>query len=295
MTFENNEAAPIITSLKKESLLQLGITEKMIQERIANDPSILGLGTELYLIDKERSQPHAGRLDLLMVSDEDQRYEIEIQLGKTDEKHIIRTIEYWDIERQRYPMYEHYAVIVAEDITSRFLNVIRLFNGAIPLYAIQMSAYKYGDGIGIAFTKILDPVERLPEDVEDEKIQTATDRNDWIRRASETTVKMADAILDMLNDIKPGYNLNYLKHYIGLKKNEQPDNFVQFRPRKDVMSFSPRLQSSPEIDEILDEAEIGWCYYRRDRRYDIKLRQGSLEKHAGILKNLLRKAGGFEM
>ncbi len=60
---------------------------------------------------------------------------MEIQLGKTDESHIIRTIEYWDIERKRYPQYDHVAVIVAEDITSRFLSVIGLFNGAIPLVA----------------------------------------------------------------------------------------------------------------------------------------------------------------
>jgi hypothetical protein len=48
-------------------------------------------------------QPHAGRLDLLL-EDEDQerRYEVEIQLGPTDEAHIIRTIEYWDIEWKRY-------------------------------------------------------------------------------------------------------------------------------------------------------------------------------------------------
>ena len=52
------------------------------------------------------------------------RYEVELQLGSTDETHIIRTIEYWDLERKRYPNYEHVAVIVAEDITTRFFNVI---------------------------------------------------------------------------------------------------------------------------------------------------------------------------
>jgi hypothetical protein len=74
-------------------------------------------------------------------------YEIEIQLGKTDESHIIRTIEYRDLERKRYPQYDHNAVVVAEEITSRFLNVISLFNGVIPLVAIQItspvSASKY--------------------------------------------------------------------------------------------------------------------------------------------------------
>src|SRR5256885_16076916 len=112
------------------------LNERWVQQRIAEDPSLLGLG-DIILKDKERIQPHAGRLDLLCQdADSNRRYEIEIQLGKTDESHIIRTIEYWDIERKRYPQYDHTAVIVAEAITSRFLNVISLFNGFIPLVAI---------------------------------------------------------------------------------------------------------------------------------------------------------------
>jgi RecB family endonuclease NucS len=40
------------------------LDERWVQERIAEDPSLLGLG-DLVLKDKERVQPHAGRLDLL--------------------------------------------------------------------------------------------------------------------------------------------------------------------------------------------------------------------------------------
>src|SRR5205823_8111644 len=131
-----------------------------VQDRIAEDPSLLGLG-DLVLKDKERRQPHAGRLDLLFQdAEEDRRYEVEIQLGKTDESHIIRTIEYWDIERKRYPQYEHCAVIVAENITGRFLNVLSLFNGNIPLIAIQMNALRVNDSLTISFTKVLDEVKR---------------------------------------------------------------------------------------------------------------------------------------
>lgn len=79
------------------------LNEKWVQDRIAEDPGILGLG-DVILKDKERHQPHAGRLDLLLQdSESSRRYEIEVQLGRTDESHIIRTIEYWDIERKRYP------------------------------------------------------------------------------------------------------------------------------------------------------------------------------------------------
>ena len=96
--------------------------EKWLQERIAEDPTILGLG-DIILLDQERTQERAGRLDILLSTPEqDRRYEVELMLGATDESHIVRCIEYWDIERRRYPGYEHCAVLVAEDITSRFLN-----------------------------------------------------------------------------------------------------------------------------------------------------------------------------
>ena len=126
--------------------------EKWVQKKISDDPSILGLG-DLILLNEELIQPGGGRLDLLLYDGEnEQRYEVEIQLGRVDESHIMRTIEYWDIERKRYPQYDHIAVIVAEEITGRFLNVINLFNGHIPLIAIQMKALKCGQNITIRST-----------------------------------------------------------------------------------------------------------------------------------------------
>ena len=60
-------------------------TEKWVQARIADDPTILGLG-DLVLRDQERIQPRAGRLDLLLQDpDTQRRYEVELQLGATDE------------------------------------------------------------------------------------------------------------------------------------------------------------------------------------------------------------------
>jgi hypothetical protein len=66
--------------------------EKWVQEKIAADLSILGIG-ELILKDKERNQPGVRRLDLLFQDpDSNLSYEVEVQLGKTDECHIFRTI-----------------------------------------------------------------------------------------------------------------------------------------------------------------------------------------------------------
>jgi hypothetical protein len=89
----------------------------------------LGLG-DLSLRQSEKRQQSGGRLDMLLQDDDsDTRYTVELQLGRVDETHIVRTIEYWDTERKRNPNYKYVAVIIAEDITNRFFNVISLFNG----------------------------------------------------------------------------------------------------------------------------------------------------------------------
>jgi len=262
----------------------------LIQQKIAEDPSIIGLG-DLILKDKERIQPRAGRLDLLLQDpDSNRRYEVEIQLGKTDESHIIRTIEYWDIEKKRYPQYEHCAVIIAEDITSRFLNVISLFNGFIPLVAIQMNAFKFGDEVGLVFTKVLDEMPLGLVD-EDEEIQEETNRDYWLKRGTETTVKMADQILEIINSFKPGYSLKYNKFYIGLSKDGQPNNFAIFRPKKSFTRIELKLPKSPEIDEIIEKNELDEMGYdSRWGNYRIRLEKGDIKKHEELLKDLLIKA-----
>ena len=224
-----------IASLKKISIKDHQVlSEKWIQEKIAEDPSIIGLG-DLIVKDKERIQPNAGRLDLLLQDPETfRRYEVEIQLGKTDESHIIRTIEYWDIERKRYPQYEHCAVIIAEDITSRFLNVIQLFNGNIPIIAIQMNAYEIEEKIAIVFTKVIDELKLGFED-DDEEILEPADRNYWETKSSKEIVKIADSVLEIIKEIDNNYEIKYNKHYIGLARNGHASNFTIFRAKKNYM------------------------------------------------------------
>jgi hypothetical protein len=67
-------------------------------------------------------------------------------LGSLDESHIIRTIEYWDIERQRRPTFEHRAVIVAERITSRFFNVLVSARRG-PARVLPASAHRRGSSM----------------------------------------------------------------------------------------------------------------------------------------------------
>ena len=96
-----------------KSIRSCGHNEYWLQDHIAENPSILQLG-ELEVISRERKQSSGGRLDMLLKDPEDDSmYEVEIMLGDTDETHIIRTIEYWDNEKRKWPKRQHYAVIVA--------------------------------------------------------------------------------------------------------------------------------------------------------------------------------------
>lgn len=266
------------------------LNERWVQDRVAEDPTILGLG-DIILRDRERPQPHAGRLDLLFQDSEiPKRYEVEIQLGNTDESHIIRTIEYWDIERKRYPQYEHTAVIVAEDITSRFLNVISLFNGFIPLVALQMSALKFEDKVSLIFTKVMD--ERSLGMVEEDEEALEVDRSYWeTKKGTTTTVKMADELLEVIKNFDSSLELKYNKFYIGLVQNNETNNFIIFRPRKTKLNVEIRLEKSDEIQNELEESGIDLLDYNsRYGRYRVRLGKADIKKHEELLTKYFKEA-----
>jgi hypothetical protein len=265
--------------------------ERWLQERIAEDTTLLGLG-DLAVKDVERRQPHAGRLDLLLADpDTGTRYEVEIQLGATDEAHIIRTIEYWDIEKSRYPQYEHVAVIVAEDITSRFLNVINLFNKSIPLIAVQMRALDVGGTLTLDAMTVLDLMS-LGAEEEDEPGQ-ATDRAYWESRGTKATVDLADRVLELVNGVAPGHLLKYNKFYIGLSRNGVVDNFIQFRPKKAFVSVEFRMARTDELTSMLEDSGVDLMEYdKRWKRYRIRITKADLMKHRDLLLDLITRAHG---
>ncbi|HEV2562168.1 MAG TPA: hypothetical protein VGT78_08485 [Rhizomicrobium sp.] len=266
------------------------LDEKWVQKLIAADPSILGLG-DLILRDQERIQPRAGRLDLLLQDTETKRrYEVELQLGETDESHIIRTIEYWDIERKRYPQYDHCAVIIAEDITSRFLNVISLFNGTVPLVAIQMQALKVGEALTLVFTTVLDEMPRGLVDEDEEEDAAPVDRTYWETKASKNTVALADELLRLVQKHETGLSLRYNRAYIGVTRNGQAFNFISFRPKKNHVNFTVKLPKTPEWDQKIEEGGLETLEYARWGAYRLRLSKDDVANRAPLLVELMLAA-----
>jgi hypothetical protein len=258
--------------------------ERWVQDRIEEDPSILGLG-ELQLIARERQQEHAGRLDLLLGSAEDAtRYEVELMLGSTDPSHIVRCIEYWDIERRRYPAYDHCAVIIAEDITSRFLNVISLLSGTIPLVAIQLSALRIGEHVALHFAKVLDQRALRSDDASDVDDRVAS-RQYWIQRSSQPLVEMTDQYLTLINEIAPQkYQLNYRMPYIGLSDGIRSRNFILFKPRKRQLYVVMQSGWTEEMRRRLEEAGLEPDQSRG--RLIFKLSPSDLARHMDLVRKI---------
>lgn len=275
---------PKIISLKNH----LTLNERWLQERLIENPSLLGLG-ELEVRSNERRQPSGGRLDLLLQDvDTSTRYEVELQLGSLDESHIIRTIEYWDIERRRYPQYEHIAVIVAEDVTSRFLNVISLLNGAIPLIAIQIKGIEVNGALTLIATRVLD-LTTLGTEEEDEG--ESVDRASWERTASKESLLIVDKLVEMVNTVQPGMNPKYNKYYIGLASGGVARNFVAFRPRKSIVLTEFKIPQEDELTAWLDETGLATAAYSvKFGIYRVRVRQSDLAEHQDSFIKLITKA-----
>ena len=213
---------------EKVSLRSCGFDEKWLQQRIEDDVTIIGLG-DLNIIERERKQSSGGKLDFLLNDPEGgTMYELEIQLGSTDESHIMRTIEYWDIESRRFPSKDHKAVIIAEEITNRFFNVIALMNRSIPIIAIQLNAIKIEDKILLNFTKVLDTYES-PQD-EEFLAGEAVDRTYWANKSHPKSMQIMDTLMAITGKLCNTPRITYNKHHVAL--GTQRKNYAWFRPRK---------------------------------------------------------------
>ncbi len=216
-------------------------------------------------------------------------YEVEVMLGRLDESHIIRTIEYWDIERRRRPDREHKAVIVAEEITNRFFNVISLLNRSVPIIAIQLNAFQVDDRIVLNFTKVLDVYEP-PED-EGEEAAEPTDRGWWEKRSNPQSLGIVDQCATLIADGSRKPRLTYNKFHIAMGGGRQ--NFCWFHPRKaqSHLHFHLRTGESSQqvIMEKLQEAGINTAPRRKDQ-LRVVITPAEMKQHQALIREVLLKA-----
>lgn len=262
-------------------LREVGKDEKWLQDRINDDPSILGLG-ELSVYRREKIQTSGGRIDFVLADPEDDtiRYETEIMLGTLNESHIIRTIEYWDVERRKYPSLTHRAVIVAEDITNRFFNVISLMNKAIPIIAIQLNAFTLENNLFLNFVKVLDLVETTEDDEQDS--QDVVGRNYWDARFNAKSMGIFDALIGTVRTMSEP-RITYNRGHIAIGTSGR--NFMWCYPRKSAyLYFELRIGEDREtITNRFEDAKIDFSRHRNSEILKISLTEKDLDEHKDLI------------
>lgn len=275
--------------LQQVKLKETGKDEKWLQEQVEKDPSILGLG-DLAIIERERKQASGGRIDFLMYNPENGvRYEIELMLGKLDESHIIRAIEYWDIERRRYPSLEHRAVIIAEDITNRFFNIINLLNKSIPIIAVQLNCTTMGNNLFLNFIKVLDIME--PTDEEEQGTAIQVDRKYWEQRSNEKSLSVFDEISTIIKDINPEIRITYNKNHIAI--GSTGNNFAWFHPRKGShVHFNIKIEndSMESINKKFEEAGIESRIRSNGREISVVATSKEVKENIELIKEAMKVA-----
>ncbi len=263
------------------SIRESGLDEYWLQDQIYENPTCLGLG-DLESVAKEKQQSSGGRLDILLKNPEDDSmYEVEVMLGETDESHIVRTIEYWDNEKRKWPQRQHYAVLVAECITKRFFNVIHLFSHSIPIIAIQVNLIVSNNQKLLHFSKILDTYEEPDDGLGPEEIH---DEAYW-RKKSTWTVDAANELLATIGDIFESPSLSYVQSYIAIRVSG--NNYFEIRKRsipKSLLSFRISDDYAEEAAKLLDEQSISFVQTRNRIKFTVD--KDFIKKHADLLKQI---------
>jgi hypothetical protein len=277
----------VVPALVKSSIVglkSLGLDEAFVEKFIAEDPSVLGLGNDLKVLERQRQQ-EKGRLDLLLQDGaQNRRFEVELMLGELDASHLVRTIEYWDIERRRYPAYEHCAVVIAENITARFLNVITLFSGSISLIALQMSAVKVADKTGVVFLKVVDSRKLRSDDSGLLASSKSSSHDEWAKYAGSAVMDVVDKCCEIIKqESKRERSPYYTSGYVGMTDNGRSNLFVYFVPNKSSLWIFTKLDPAPWETRV-QEAGLD---SRSDGDFRVKVTPKDFSENEQLIREML--------
>ena len=267
---------------KKIFIRNTGKDEYWLQDKIYGNPEKLGLG-KLVAVRKEKTQSSGGRLDILLKDPNDNTmYEIEVMLGETDPSHIIRSIEYWDNEKRKYPQRQHFAVLIAETFDRRYFNVIQLLSLNVPMIAIQADLLEVGDEKILNFTKILD----VYVEQEDEEEANPVTENTW-REKAPWTLDTAKKHLAILSEIEKNIELKFTQSYVSIvingKNNYQYDK--RTKPNSVVWFNVKEEEKVDGINKLLDDKNIVYSY-NKYKDFSLTYDKNFVTKNHELLKKI---------
>jgi hypothetical protein len=169
--------------------------------------------------------------------------------------------------------------------------VISLFNGTIPMMALQLNALQLNDRIILDFVRVLDEI--TPGGVEEEELseREPTDRSYWEQKGSEHSLVLADECLGLLKEFDNSLALTYNKYYIGLRQGNRANNFAVFKAKKKFLRVEVRVKDLEAAREDLKTADFEVIGI--DKRWGavrFMINEGEIRAHKEALKNVFLKA-----
>lgn len=100
-----------------------------VVEQIADEPGLLGLGSPEVL----RVLPSG-----LLLKGESVLYTLDLQLGPTDDRQLIRFVERWAAVRRQHADRRCFAVLVAGQYPPRYVGILGVICTAVPIVAMEL-------------------------------------------------------------------------------------------------------------------------------------------------------------
>lgn len=265
---------------------------------IAKEPNMLGRG-ELKLIDMEVTYENKRRLDLLFQSkDLKTIYEVEIQLGQLNGSHLFRTVEYWLNEKENKSGHKHVAVLIAEDVTERALEILKLCMGNVSIVILKMTANEGENGKPDLKFREVYPDERAIVDeykqYEEYEEIVLCDRQYYENYKPEELLKAADTIFRILKEIDPVIEMNYTQSYIGFKTGKiRGLAFIVIKKEELILKLV--LERLAETETKINDLRLDLIGYaeRKGKKcgeYKIRLTVDDVKNKEEALKELLNMA-----
>jgi hypothetical protein len=199
-------------------LRALGHDEYWLQDQLAANPALLGLG-DLEVVAQELHQTSGGYLDLLL-TDGDTYYSVELQLDGLDASHGFRVLEYWTRNKARWPDQKHVAVVGAEQINTRYGTALSRLADDLPIIAVEFTAEPSEDDVQLT-SKIVIAHDGLGLDTEPMTgVVEERSARDWKEAATHPAQQALEEFERFVDDrLGAGAYLDYsLASHIGVRR-----------------------------------------------------------------------------
>jgi len=154
-----------------------------------------------------------------------------------------------------------------------------------------MHALCVGNNITLVFTTVMDELSRGLVDEDEDAAAAPTDRSYWEKRASKATLAMTGDLLQVVKEVNASLELKYNKFYIGLSRDGQPFNFVEFKPKKKFLKLELKLPQNADLDAKIEESGMdAMDYDNRWGHYRVRLTKPELTSKATVIRELMQLA-----